>query len=120
MLWAPLPHPGAPLHHKLRERAAAVAALMACRPKAAILLPNRISWPGSDAQREAIERFAAAEGLKVIAGSDALGHRPVMGEALAQMKKAKAGLQAGAGHGSSGDTHVLSQDVDRIREGSVE
>lgn len=54
---------------------------------------------GIDAQREAIARFAAAEGLEVSAefvevetgkGSDALSRRPKLAEALARARKAKA------------------------------
>jgi DNA invertase Pin-like site-specific DNA recombinase len=56
---------------------------------------------GIEAQREAIERFAAAEGLQILAelvevetgkGSDALDRRPVLREALAQARKAKAAV----------------------------
>jgi DNA invertase Pin-like site-specific DNA recombinase len=56
---------------------------------------------GLDAQRDAIARFAAAEGLDVLAefvevetgkGTDALDRRPVLGEALAQAKQAKAAI----------------------------
>ena len=54
---------------------------------------------GLDAQRDAIARFAEAEGLDVLAefvevetgkGTDALDRRPVLGEALAQAKQARA------------------------------
>src|ERR1700722_5197298 len=54
---------------------------------------------GIEAQREAIARFAAAEGREVIAeflevetgkGSDALDRRPRLAEALAKARKAKA------------------------------
>jgi DNA invertase Pin-like site-specific DNA recombinase len=54
---------------------------------------------GLDAQREAVARFAAAEGREVLAefvevetgkGSDALERRPKLAEALAKAKKAKA------------------------------
>src|SRR3984885_7560767 len=54
---------------------------------------------GIEAQREAIARFAAAEGLEVSTefvevetgkGSDALDRRPRLAEALARAKKAKA------------------------------
>jgi len=53
---------------------------------------------GIDAQREAIARFAAAEGLELAGehvevetgkGTDALDRRPVLREALAQARKAK-------------------------------
>lgn len=56
---------------------------------------------GLEAQREAIARFAAAEGLTIFAehieietgkGADALERRPVLREALAQAKKAKASI----------------------------
>ena len=56
---------------------------------------------GLDAQRDAISRFAATEGLDVLAefvevetgkGTDALDRRPVLGEALAQAKQAKAAI----------------------------
>src|SRR5271155_1421508 len=54
---------------------------------------------GIEAQREAIARFAAAEGREVLAefvevetgkGSDALDRRPQLDEALAKARKAKA------------------------------
>jgi hypothetical protein len=54
---------------------------------------------GIEAQREAIARFAAAEGRKLVAefvevetgkGSDALDRRPKLAEALAKARKAKA------------------------------
>ena len=56
---------------------------------------------GIEAQREAVRRFAEAEGLEVLAehtevetgkGSDALDRRPVLREALAQARKAKAAV----------------------------
>ena len=56
---------------------------------------------GLEAHSEAIARFAAAKGLDVVAehvevesgkGSDALDRRPVLREALAQAKKAKASI----------------------------
>lgn len=56
---------------------------------------------GLEAQREAVARFAATENLTIIAehievetgkGSDALERRPVLREALAQAKKAKAAV----------------------------
>ena len=56
---------------------------------------------GLDAQRDAIARFAAAEGLDVLAefveietgkGTDALDRRPVLSEALAQAKAGKAAI----------------------------
>jgi DNA invertase Pin-like site-specific DNA recombinase len=56
---------------------------------------------GIEAQREAVARFVAAEGLKLIAehtevetgkGADALDRRPVLREALTQAKKAKAAV----------------------------
>jgi DNA invertase Pin-like site-specific DNA recombinase len=57
------------------------------------------SQPAIEAQREAIARFAAAEGREVVAefveietgkGSDALDRRPKLAEALAKARKAKA------------------------------
>jgi hypothetical protein len=54
---------------------------------------------GIEAQREAIARFAVAEGLEVLTefvevetrkGSDALSRRPKLAEALAKARKAKA------------------------------
>lgn len=56
---------------------------------------------GIEAQREAIARFVAAEGLELIAehvevetgkGTDALDRRPVLREALARARKAKAAV----------------------------
>ena len=56
---------------------------------------------GIEAQREAIARFAAAEGCQVLAevvevetgkGSDALDRRPKLAEALAKARKAKAAV----------------------------
>jgi DNA invertase Pin-like site-specific DNA recombinase len=56
---------------------------------------------GIEAQREAIARFMAAEGLKLLGehvevetgkGADALERRPVLREALARAKKAKAAV----------------------------
>jgi DNA invertase Pin-like site-specific DNA recombinase len=56
---------------------------------------------GIEAQREAIQRFLAAEGLRLIGehvevetgkGADALERRPVLREAVAQAKKAKAAV----------------------------
>jgi DNA invertase Pin-like site-specific DNA recombinase len=56
---------------------------------------------GIEAQREAIARFMAAEGLKLLGehvevetgkGADALERRPVLREALAQARKAKAAV----------------------------
>lgn len=56
---------------------------------------------GLEAQREAISRFAAAEGLEILAelvevetgkGSDALERRPVLREALATARKARAAV----------------------------
>jgi DNA invertase Pin-like site-specific DNA recombinase len=54
---------------------------------------------GIEAQREAVARFAAAEGREIIAefvevetgkGSDALDRRPKLADALAKARKAKA------------------------------
>jgi DNA invertase Pin-like site-specific DNA recombinase len=56
---------------------------------------------GIDSQREAIARFVAAEGIEVLGefvevetgkGADALDRRPVLREALAQARKAKASI----------------------------
>jgi Resolvase, N terminal domain/Recombinase len=56
---------------------------------------------GIEAQREAIARFASAEGLEVLTefvevetgkGSDALDRRPKLAEALAKAKRAKASV----------------------------
>jgi DNA invertase Pin-like site-specific DNA recombinase len=56
---------------------------------------------GVEAQREAVARFAAAEGLTILAehvevetgkGSDALDRRPILREALAAAKKGKAAV----------------------------
>src|SRR5689334_13202081 len=56
---------------------------------------------GVEAQRDAIARFAAAEGLHLLAeyveietgkGADALDRRPVLREALSRAKKAKAAM----------------------------
>lgn len=56
---------------------------------------------GLDAQRDAVTRFAAAEGLEIVGehvevetgkGVDALDRRPVLREALAQAKRAKAAV----------------------------
>lgn len=56
---------------------------------------------GIEAQREAIARFVAAEGIELLAehtevetgkGADALDRRPVLREALAQARKAKAAV----------------------------
>jgi len=58
---------------------------------------------GIGAQREAIQRFVAAEGLKLIGehvevetgkGADVLDQRPVLRKALAQARKAKAAVAA--------------------------
>jgi DNA invertase Pin-like site-specific DNA recombinase len=56
---------------------------------------------GLDAQREAVQRFVAAEGMELIGelteietgkGADALDRRPVLRDALAQAKRAKAAV----------------------------
>ncbi len=56
---------------------------------------------GIEAQREAVRRFVAAEGLELLGehtevetgkGADALDRRPVLREALAQARKAKAAV----------------------------
>ena len=58
---------------------------------------------GLEAQREAVHRFVAAEALELIGeltevetgkGADALDRRPVLRDALAQAKRAKAAVVA--------------------------
>jgi DNA invertase Pin-like site-specific DNA recombinase len=72
---------------------------------------------GLEAQREAITRFAAAEGLAVLAehieietgkGADALDRRPVLREALAQARKAKASICVAKLDRLSRDVHFIS------------
>jgi DNA invertase Pin-like site-specific DNA recombinase len=72
---------------------------------------------GIEAQREAISRFAAAEGREVIAefvevetgkGSDALDRRPKLGEALAKARKAKAPVVVAKLCRLSRDVHFIS------------
>jgi DNA invertase Pin-like site-specific DNA recombinase len=72
---------------------------------------------GLEAQREAIARFAAAEGLTILAehievetgkGADALDRRPVLREALAQARKAKASIVVAKLDRLSRDVHFIS------------
>ena len=72
---------------------------------------------GLAAQREAIARFVEAEGLTVLAehvevetgkGSDALDRRPVLREALAQARKAKASIVVAKLDRLSRDVHFIS------------
>ena len=72
---------------------------------------------GLEAQREAIARFVEAEGLTVLAehvevetgkGSDALDRRPVLREALAQARKAKASIVVAKLDRLSRDVHFIS------------
>jgi DNA invertase Pin-like site-specific DNA recombinase len=72
---------------------------------------------GLDAQREAIARFAAAERLTMLAehvevetgkGADALDRRPVLREALAAARKAKAPVVVAKLDRLSRDVHFIS------------
>jgi DNA invertase Pin-like site-specific DNA recombinase len=72
---------------------------------------------GLEAQREAIARFAQAEGLEVIAelievetgnGADALDHRPILREALTLARKAKAAICVAKLDRLSRDVHFIS------------
>src|SRR6516164_177175 len=72
---------------------------------------------GIEAQREAIERFVAAEGLKLIdehvevetgKGADALDRRPVLREALAQARRTKAAIVVAKLDRLSRDVHFIS------------
>jgi DNA invertase Pin-like site-specific DNA recombinase len=72
---------------------------------------------GLEAQREAIARFAEAEGLKVIAelvevetgkGADALDRRPILREALALARKHKAAVCVAKLDRLSRDVHFIS------------
>ena len=72
---------------------------------------------GLEAQREAIARFVEAEELTVLAehvevetgkGSDALDRRPVLREALAQARKAKASIVVAKLDRLSRDVHFIS------------
>jgi DNA invertase Pin-like site-specific DNA recombinase len=73
---------------------------------------------GIEAQREAIARFAVAEGTEVLAefvevetgkGSDALERRPKLAEALAKARRAKAPVVvANPGHEESSLVNVFS------------
>ncbi|AWM88271.1 recombinase family protein [Microvirga sp. 17 mud 1-3] len=72
---------------------------------------------GMDAQREAIERFTAAEGIEVAAiftevetgkGSDALDRRPELAKALATARKLKAPVIVAKLDRLSRDVHFIS------------
>ena len=72
---------------------------------------------GLDAQRDAIARFAEAEGLEIISeqvevetgkGSDALDRRPVLREALAVARKTKAAICVAKLDRLSRDVHFIS------------
>src|SRR5215813_10308215 len=72
---------------------------------------------GLEAQREAIARFVEAQGLTILAerieietgkGSDALDRRPVLREALAQARKAKASIVVAKLDRLSRDVHFIS------------
>ena len=72
---------------------------------------------GIDAQRAAIARFAEAEGCDVLAecvevetgkGADALDRRPVLRDALAQARKAKAAVLVAKLDRLSRDVHFIS------------
>ena len=72
---------------------------------------------GLDAQREAIARFAEAEGLELLAehvevetgkGADALDRRPVLREALTRARKAKASICVAKLDRLSRDVHFIS------------
>ena len=72
---------------------------------------------GIEAQREAITRFAAAEGLAVVAehveietgkGGDALERRPKLREAVAEARKAKASIVVAKLDRLSRDVHFIS------------
>jgi DNA invertase Pin-like site-specific DNA recombinase len=72
---------------------------------------------GIEAQQAAVRRFAAAEGMELFAehvevetgkGADALDRRPVLREALAQAKKAKAAVLVARLDRLSRDVHFIS------------
>ena len=72
---------------------------------------------GIEAQQAAVRRFAAAEGMELVAehvevetgkGADALDRRPVLREALAQAKKAKAAVLVARLDRLSRDVHFIS------------
>jgi DNA invertase Pin-like site-specific DNA recombinase len=72
---------------------------------------------GIEAQRESVQRFAAAEGMALLAehvevetgkGADALDRRPVLREALSQAKKAKASVLVAKLDRLSRDVHFIS------------
>ena len=72
---------------------------------------------GMEAQREAVQRFAGAEGLELLGehvevetgkGADALDRRPVLREALAQARKAKAAVIVAKLDRLSRDVHFIS------------
>ena len=72
---------------------------------------------GMDAQREAIERFAASEGIEVLSwftevetgkGSDALDRRPELAKALSMARKLKAPVIVAKLDRLSRDVHFIS------------
>ena len=72
---------------------------------------------GIEAQKAAIQRFAEAEGIEVVAehvevetgkGSDALDRRPELAAALAQARKAKCPVLVAKLDGLSRDLHFIS------------
>jgi DNA invertase Pin-like site-specific DNA recombinase len=72
---------------------------------------------GLEAQREAIAKFAEAEGMTMLAehveietgkGSDAIDRRPVLRDALAQARKAKASIVVAKLDRLSRDVHFIS------------
>jgi DNA invertase Pin-like site-specific DNA recombinase len=72
---------------------------------------------GIEAQREAVNRFVAAEGLELLAeyveietgkGADALDRRPQLAAALAQARKAKAAVVVAKLDRLSRDVHFIS------------
>src|SRR5689334_12215197 len=72
---------------------------------------------GIEAQREAVRRFAEAEGATLLAeldeietgkGADALDRRPVLREALARARKAKAAVVIAKLDRLSRDVHFIS------------
>ena len=72
---------------------------------------------GIEAQQAAVRCFAAAEGMELVAehvevetgkGADALDRRPVLREALAQAKKAKAAVLVARLDRLSRDVHFIS------------
>src|SRR5471030_927481 len=72
---------------------------------------------GLEAQREAIKRFAEAEGYEIVAqmvevetgkGADALDRRPQLAAALSQARKAKASVVVAKLDRLSRDVHFIS------------